>query len=117
VLHPMGFDAFGLPAEQYAVQTGTHPRKTTEDNIQRYRAQLRRLGLAHDDRRSISTTDIEFYRWTQWIFLQIYNSWYDERVRRARPITELEAEFAAGTRPVPAGTSPWPSSMTCGAGS
>jgi leucyl-tRNA synthetase len=107
VLHPMGFDAFGLPAEQYAVQTGTHPRKTTEDNIQRYRAQLRRLGLAHDDRRSLSTTDVEFYRWTQWIFLQIYNSWYDERVRRARPITELEAEFAAGTRPVPAGTPSW----------
>ncbi|HTF55622.1 MAG TPA: leucine--tRNA ligase [Pseudonocardia sp.] len=107
VLHPMGFDAFGLPAEQYAVQTGTHPRKTTEDNIQRYRAQLRRLGLAHDDRRSLSTTDVGFYRWTQWIFLQIYNSWYDERIRQARPITELEAEFAAGARPVPAGTTPW----------
>ena len=79
VLHAMGFDAFGLPAEQYAVQTGTHPRSTTEANIERYRAQLRRLGLAHDDRRSVATTDVDFYRWTQWIFLQIFNSWYDER--------------------------------------
>ena len=90
----MGFDAFGLPAEQYAVQTGTHPRKTTEENILRYKAQLRQLGLAHDQRRSVATTDVEFYRWTQWIFLQIYNSWYDGT--RARPIAELEAEFAAG---------------------
>jgi len=104
VLHTMGFDAFGLPAEQYAVQTGTHPRKTTEDNIARYKAQLRQLGLAHDERRSISTTDVEFYRWTQWIFLQIYNSWYDGT--RARPVAELEAEFATGTRPTPDGR-PW----------
>ncbi len=101
VLHPMGFDAFGLPAEQYAVQTGTHPRKTTEDNITRYKAQLRQLGLAHDQRRTIATTDVEFYRWTQWIFLQIFNSWYDGE--RARPIAELEAQFAAGTRPTPDG--------------
>jgi leucyl-tRNA synthetase len=107
VLHAMGFDAFGLPAEQYAVQTGTHPRKTTEDNIQRYRSQIRRLGLAHDDRRSVATTDVEFYRWTQWIFLQIYNAWYDTEARKARPISELEAEFAAGTRPVPPGTPAW----------
>ncbi len=103
VLHAMGFDAFGLPAEQYAVQTGTHPRKTTEDNIQRYRAQLRQLGLAHDDRRSVATTDVEFYRWTQWIFLQIFNSWYDEKQQKARPIAELEAEFAAGKRRTPDG--------------
>ncbi|HEY1971217.1 MAG TPA: leucine--tRNA ligase [Pseudonocardia sp.] len=100
VLHPMGFDSFGLPAEQYAVQTGTHPRKTTEENIERYKAQLRRLGLAHDNRRSVATTDVEFYRWTQWIFLQIYNSWYDEAAGKARPIAELEAELVAGTRPV-----------------
>jgi leucyl-tRNA synthetase len=98
VLHAMGFDAFGLPAEQYAVQTGTHPRKTTDDNIQRYKAQLRQLGLAHDERRSVAPTDVEFYRWTQWIFLQIYNSWYDEAQQKARPIAELEAEYAAGTR-------------------
>ncbi|MGQ0576532.1 MAG: leucine--tRNA ligase [Pseudonocardia sp.] len=101
VLHAMGFDAFGLPAEQYAVQTGTHPRKTTEDNIARYRAQLRQLGLAHDDRRSVATTDVEFYRWTQWIFLKIYDSWYDGE--RARPVAELEREFADGARPTPDG--------------
>jgi leucyl-tRNA synthetase len=103
VLHAMGFDAFGLPAEQYAVQTGTHPRTTTEANIARYREQLRQLGLAHDERRSVATTDVEFYRWTQWIFLQIYNAWYDTDADRARPIAELEAELAAGTRPTPDG--------------
>ncbi|MDQ2709470.1 MAG: leucine--tRNA ligase [Actinomycetota bacterium] len=96
VLHAMGFDSFGLPAEQYAVQTGTHPRKTTEDNIERYRGQLRQLGLAHDDRRSCATTDVEFYRWTQWIFLQIYNAWYDVDTAQARPVAELEAEFDNG---------------------
>jgi leucyl-tRNA synthetase len=106
VLHAMGFDAFGLPAEQYAVQTGTHPRTTTEANVARYRDQLRRLGLAHDDRRSVATTDVEFYRWTQWIFLKIYGSFYDEEQRRARPVEELEAEFAAGTRATPDGR-PW----------
>ena len=106
VLHAMGFDAFGLPAEQYAVQTGTHPRTTTEANVGRYRAQLRRLGLAHDDRRSVATTDVDFYRWTQWIFLKIYNSFYDEARQRARPITELAAELAAGTRTTPDGR-PW----------
>jgi leucyl-tRNA synthetase len=98
VLHAMGFDAFGLPAEQYAVQTGTHPRLTTEANISRYREQLRRLGLGHDDRRSVATIDVEFYRWTQWIFLQIFNSWYDSAAGRARPIDELIAEFEAGSR-------------------
>jgi len=103
VLHPMGFDAFGLPAEQYAVQTGTHPRVTTEANVERYRGQLRRLGLAYDDRRSFATTDTGFYRWTQWIFLQVFNSWYDKEQRKARPIGELVDEFAAGTRPTPDG--------------
>ncbi|MEV6709209.1 leucine--tRNA ligase [Micromonospora wenchangensis] len=106
VLHAMGFDAFGLPAEQYAVQTGTHPRTTTVANIERYRAQLRRLGLAHDERRSVATIDTDFYRWTQWIFLQVYNSWYDPQARRARPVAELTAEFAAGDRPTPDGR-PW----------
>jgi leucyl-tRNA synthetase len=103
VLHPMGFDAFGLPAEQYAVQTGTHPRTTTEENVDRYRAQLRRLGLAYDDRRSFATTDVGYYRWTQWIFLQIFNSWYDRAVRRARPIAELVEEFSSGRRGTPDG--------------
>ncbi|MEU8074076.1 leucine--tRNA ligase [Catellatospora citrea] len=95
VLHTMGFDSFGLPAEQYAVQTGTHPRITTERNVERYRAQLRMLGLGHDDRRSVATTDVEFYRWTQWIFLQVFNSWYDAEQGRARPIGELVEKFAA----------------------
>jgi leucyl-tRNA synthetase len=94
VLHTMGFDAFGLPAEQYAVQTGQHPRKTTEDNIATYLRQIRRVGLGHDERRRISTIDPGYYRWTQWIFLRIYNSWYDEAAGRARPIAELEAEYA-----------------------
>ncbi|MER7166299.1 leucine--tRNA ligase [Micromonospora sp. NPDC000207] len=106
VLHTMGFDAFGLPAEQYAVQTGTHPRTTTVANIERYKAQLRRLGLAHDERRSVATIDTEFYRWTQWIFLQIFNSWYDKTAGRARPIAELVAEFSAGDRSTPDGR-PW----------
>jgi leucyl-tRNA synthetase len=103
VLHTMGFDAFGLPAEQYAVQTGTHPRVTTEQNVERYRAQLRMLGLGHDERRGVATTDVAFYRWTQWIFLQVFNSWYDAEAGRARPIAELEAAFAAGERPTPDG--------------
>ncbi|MEV4810022.1 leucine--tRNA ligase [Micromonospora avicenniae] len=106
VLHAMGFDAFGLPAEQYAVQTGTHPRTTTVANIERYKAQLRRLGLAHDERRSVATIDVDFYRWTQWIFLQIFNSWYDQDAKKARPIAELVAEFEGGNRPTPDGR-PW----------
>lgn len=98
VLHTMGFDAFGLPAEQYAVQTGTHPRSTTESNIERYLAQIRRLGLGHDERRRVATTDIEFYKWTQWIFLQIYGAFFDTERNEARPIEELEAEFDSGAR-------------------
>jgi leucyl-tRNA synthetase len=96
VLHAMGYDAFGLPAEQYAVQTGTHPRITTEQNIATMRRQLRALGLGHDPRRGPATTDVSYYRWTQWIFLQIYNSWYDEDAQRARPIATLVQEFRAG---------------------
>ena len=75
VLHAMGFDAFGLPAEQYAMETGTHPRTTTEGNIATFRKQLARLGLGHEARRSVATTDVEFFKWTQWIFLQLFNSW------------------------------------------
>jgi len=99
VLHPMGYDAFGLPAEQYAIQTGQHPRVTTERNIATMGAQMRRLGLGHDPRRYLATTDIEFYRWTQWIFLQIFNSWFDPRVNRARPIEELVSELESARRP------------------
>ncbi|MDX8144152.1 leucine--tRNA ligase [Lentzea sp. BCCO 10_0061] len=103
VLHTMGFDAFGLPAEQYAVQTGQHPRKTTEDNINTYLRQIRRLGLGHDERRRISTIDPEYYKWTQWIFLQIFNSWYDPDARKARPIAELISQFESGERDVEGG--------------
>ena len=105
VLHTIGYDAFGLPAEQYAVRTGTHPRATTETNVARYRAQLRRLGFGHDQRRSVATTDVEFYRWTQWIFLQLFNAYYDADQQRARPIDDLVGEFASGVRPVPGGRS------------
>ena len=101
VLYTMGFDAFGLPAEQYAVQTGQHPAITTDANVANMRRQLRRLGLSHDRRRSISTTDPDYYRWTQWIFTQIFNSWYDVEASRARPIAELVAEFESGTRTTP----------------
>jgi len=94
VVHTIGYDAFGLPAEQYAVETGQHPRLTTEANIANMRRQLRRLGLAHDHRRAIATTDVAYVRWTQWIFLQIYNSWFDEEEHRARPIADLEARLA-----------------------
>jgi leucyl-tRNA synthetase len=98
VLHALGFDSFGLPAEQYALQTGTHPRTRTETNIVNFRRQLGRLGLGHDARRSFSTTDVEFYKWTQWIFLQIYNAWFDKDLDRARRIDELVAEFDSGQR-------------------
>jgi len=106
VLHALGYDAFGLPAEQYAVQTGQHPRKTTEDNITNMRRQLRRLGLAHDPRRSVATINPGFYRWTQWIFLQIFNAWYDEQGGRARRIEELVEDYANGRRATPDGR-PW----------
>jgi leucyl-tRNA synthetase len=106
VLHPMGFDAFGLPAEQYAVQTGTHPAVTTAANVERYKGQLRRLGLAYDDRRTIATTDPDYYRWTQWIFLQVFNSWYDPATRKARPIAALISAFEEGSKPTPDGR-PW----------
>ncbi|MDH3724268.1 MAG: leucine--tRNA ligase [Thermoleophilia bacterium] len=105
VLHTMGYDAFGLPAEEHARQTGQHPRANTEANIATMRAQLLRLGLGHDVRREIATTDVGYYRWTQWIFLQIYNSWYDRDLARARPIAELVAEFASGARALEDGRS------------
>ena len=89
VLHALGYDAFGLPAEIYAVETGRHPRETTLENIATMGRQLRRLGLAHDNRRSFATIDPEFVKWTQWIFLQIFNAWFDPDVKRARPISEL----------------------------
>jgi leucyl-tRNA synthetase len=110
VLHALGYDAFGLPAEQYAVQTGQHPRKTTEDNMAVMRRQLRRLGLGFDERRSYATIDEDYFRWTQWIFLQVYNSWYDPAAVRAdggrgaaRPIETLVEAYASGHRSLPGG--------------
>src|SRR5258706_3961445 len=103
VMYTMGFDAFGLPAEQYAVQTGQHPAITTDANVANYRRQLRRLGLSHDPRRSVSTTDPAYYRWTQWMCLQIFNSWYDPDADKARPIGELIDLYASGRRPTPDG--------------
>ena len=103
VLHTMGYDAFGLPAEEHARQTGVHPRENTEANIDNMSRQLGRLGLGHDDRRAIATTDVAYYRWTQWIFNQIFNAWFDDEAGKARPIAELEAEFANGTRSTPDG--------------
>lgn len=98
VLHTLGYDAFGLPAEQYAIQTGTHPRVTTEANIANMRRQLAMLGLGHDPRRSVATTDPEFYKWTQWIFLQIYNAWFDHEQQKARPIEDLVRDLMSGAR-------------------
>ncbi|WP_406344573.1 leucine--tRNA ligase [Streptomyces sp. NBC_00648] len=101
VLHTLGFDAFGLPAEQHAVATGTHPRVSTEAAMDNMKRQLRRLGLGHDKRRSIATIDPEYYKWTQWIFVQIFNSWYDTDAQKARPISELVAQFESGERQAP----------------
>ncbi|GAA1513310.1 leucine--tRNA ligase [Streptomyces albidochromogenes] len=106
VLHTLGFDAFGLPAEQHAVATGTHPRVSTEAAMDNMKQQLRRLGLGHDRRRSVATIDPDYYKWTQWIFLQIFNSWYDKEADRARPIAELVAQFESGERATPDGR-PW----------
>ncbi|MEY4484903.1 MAG: hypothetical protein RL693_2355 [Verrucomicrobiota bacterium] len=92
VLHPMGWDAFGLPAEQYAIKTGQHPRTTTEKNINFFRGQLKRLGFAYDWDREVNTTDPGYFKWTQWIFLQLYHSYFDEQTQKARPISELEAK-------------------------
>ena len=106
VLHPFGFDAFGLPAEQYAIETGQHPAVTTAQNIATMRRQLRRLGLTHDPRRAISTADPSYYRWTQWIFLQLFNAWCEPDTGRARPIAELVSEFERGVRPATSEANP-----------
>lgn len=93
VLHPMGFDAFGLPAEQYAIQTGQHPAITTDTNIKRYKEQLNKIGFSYDWDREVQTCDPAYYRWTQWIFLQLFDSWYDKNSDKARPIADLIAAF------------------------
>lgn len=89
VLHPMGWDAFGLPAEQYAIETGTHPRETTQKNIATFRRQIKMLGFSYDWDREVDTTDPSYFRWTQWIFLQIFDTWYDPEQKKGRPIAEL----------------------------
>ena len=103
VLYTLGYDAFGLPAEQYAVQTGQHPRKTTEDNMVNMRRQLRQLGLSHDARRTFATIDPSYYKWTQWIFLQIFDAWYDPDASKARPIDTLVEAYESGRVATPSG--------------
>ncbi len=93
VLHPMGFDAFGLPAEQYAIQTGQHPEVTTDNNVKRYRSQLDRIGFSYDWDRSFRTCDPDYYKWTQWAFIRMFKSWYDPQLDKARPIAELVDRF------------------------
>ncbi len=93
VLHPMGYDAFGLPAEQYAIQTGQHPAKTTEENIARYREQLDKIGFSFDWSREVRTCDPSYYKWTQWIFLQLFKSWYNCKTKKAEPLDTLIAVF------------------------
>lgn len=98
VLHPMGYDAFGLPAEQYAIQTGQHPAKTTEVNTARYREQLDKIGFSYDWSREVKTCDPEYYKWTQWVFTELFNSYYDNTQEQARPISELISRLStAGT--------------------
>ena len=96
ILHPMGYDAFGLPAEQYAVEHGVHPRETTAANIAKIDRQIKMFGFSYDWSRRLATTDPEYYRWTQWIFLKMFNSWYDPEVNAARPIEELERKLLSG---------------------
>ena len=104
VVHPMGFDAFGLPAEEHAIKTGEHPRVQTEKNIETFRRQLKMLGFSYDWDREIATTDVDYFRWTQWIFLQLYDTWFDRETQKGRPIAELpipaevEAEGADAVR-------------------
>ncbi|MEQ8848147.1 leucine--tRNA ligase [Botrimarina sp.] len=90
VVHPMGFDAFGLPAEEHAIKTGEHPRKQTEQNIATFRRQLKMLGFSYDWDREVATTDVDYFRWTQWIFLQLYDTWFDREQQKGRPIAELD---------------------------
>lgn len=95
VLHPMGYDAYGLPAEQYAIQTGTHPAITTEKNVARYREQMDKIGFCYDWDREVKTCDPDYYKWTQWTFIQLYNHWYDQAMNKARPIADLIKRFEA----------------------
>ena len=93
VLHPMGYDSFGLPAEQYAIQTGQHPAITTETNIQRYREQLDNIGFSFDWSREVRTSNADYYKWTQWIFMKSFDAWYNKASDKAEPIASLIAHF------------------------
>jgi leucyl-tRNA synthetase len=93
VLHPMGYDSFGLPAEQYAIQTGQHPEITTEQNINKYREQLEKLGFSYDWDREVRTSNTDYYKWTQWIFIQLFNSWYNPKNDKAEHIDTLISIF------------------------
>ena len=93
VLHPMGYDAYGLPAEQYAIKTGQHPEITTNENIARYRSQLDKIGFCYDWDREIRTCDPDYYKWTQWVFLRLFNSYYDKSADKAMPVSDLVAHF------------------------
>ncbi|MDE5857580.1 MAG: class I tRNA ligase family protein, partial [Muribaculaceae bacterium] len=93
VLHPMGYDAYGLPAEQYAIQTGQHPEVTTRNNIARYRSQLDKIGFCYDWSREIKTCDPEYYKWTQWAFIEMFNHYYDTKADKAMPIADLVSHF------------------------
>src|SRR5215470_3318463 len=103
VLHPMGWDAFGLPAEQYAIKTGQHPRKTTEENIATFKRQIKSLGFSYDWSREVDTTDPNYFKWTQWIFLKLYNSWFNPQTNKAEPISTLayptDLSVAKGAKP------------------
>ncbi|MCD4694809.1 MAG: class I tRNA ligase family protein, partial [Bacteroidales bacterium] len=93
VLHPMGFDAYGLPAEQYAIQTGTHPAITTEKNVKRYREQLDKIGFSYDWDREVRTSDPHYYKWTQWTFIQLFKHWYNNKTQKAESIERLITHF------------------------
>ena len=94
VLHPIGYDSFGLPAEQYAIQTGQHPAITTEQNITRYEEQLRKIGFSFDWSREVRTSDASYYKWTQWIFIELFHSWYNKTSDKAESIETLVAHFS-----------------------
>ncbi|MFN8315035.1 MAG: class I tRNA ligase family protein [Chitinophagales bacterium] len=100
VLHPMGFDAFGLPAEQYAIETGTHPQVTTDKAIATYKEQLAKIGFSYDWTREVKTCDPDYYKWTQWIFLQLFDSWYNKESNKAEKIETLLARFEKENRTV-----------------
>ena len=98
VLHPMGWDAFGLPAEQYAIKTGQHPAVTTAENVARFKQQLQNIGFAYDWEREVNTTDPGYFKWTQWIFLQLYNSWFNPATTKAEPISTYTGNDPDGVR-------------------